>query len=1122
MSLRRMMTLGLVNYVRGLINAMRVRIKTLHGFYEGDTCLENSLNEVNKINLLTDASLVITPNGYNEGILHTIKGNPITSEPYNLATYTESSTNWSVAQASFSSTATTNPFSATTTVPILTETTATNTHRANTPVFTVNSGRTYTASVYLKRGDGATAPGIMQLYINNGFDATHYANYNITGGTVTATNNCTGSITNIGSGWYRCAVTVTATSSISTGSLHIVFVNNNPTATRALSYAGLVTSNVLLFGTQIEESLSATTYQSIPFTQLLEEGYLEFVRTTTAYRTNSNGLVQEVPQQNLIPFSTDFFNWSNVNTSYISNNVIAPDGTRTADSSVATAASRRTQISSGSYYSLLPVTNYVFSIYAKAGDTATEIRIGNEASFLATVGRFDLINGTIVSTSNCTATIENVGDGWYRCAIYLTNISLNNVMFIHNGTTNTIGLHVWGALVTTGSTLTDFYQTISRINTIRLDYEESSCPDLLMESSSTNLIVRSEEFDNASWIKSGITVSANTEMSPNSFTSGDTLTASVNNAYITQNGSVVSVNVGRIFSVYLKRKTGTGVVTIENGRNITTANTNTSTWTRVNVQGTVLTSTYSAVSGTYTVTTSENHNLNNGDNVRFAVTSGAGVTTNGVLANVVSPNVFTFVNGTATSVGSANLYANFGRIKLSTSGDEVYAWGAQLESVASTTLNGYYLPSSYIPTITAIGTRASDIAAIYKIRNNNILTNAFSLFFEVKKVGGGTNADYFIGLSDTPFSVGANSIYFSGLPLQASKRDNNVVTQILTTTTYQPDGTTYFKGLLTNNNGVIEIWVDGSKLISNTFVNYTGLTLVNIVGTSVGVGFSRFKEILGWNRVINRDEIDLLFAYPYYNSGYSPVNNELQQIINRANYEGFILPSITTLGYCDSLITSMKSDGIWSVGDLYFNFAYNDTNLTNFARINWKNPYGNLYGIATLNGGLTYQTNGFKGNGSDAYIDTRFSPALATHNYVLNNAGRFFVVSVQNSASFTGGDGIIANSNNRITLNGGNAYVINAGNNGISTDATGTGLKGVMRYASNSILAINTSATTTGSTASTVLANSNQLILRSGAAFGDGAIANYYMGASLTNTQIQNFRTYYNTFLTNVGLTAFA
>jgi hypothetical protein len=30
------------------------------------------------------------------------------------------------------------------------------------------------------------------------------------------------------------------------------------------------------------------------------------------------------------------------------------------------------------------------------------------------------------------------------------------------------------------------------------------------------------------------------------------------------------------------------------------------------------------------------------------------------------------------------------------------------------------------------------------------------------------------------------------------------------------------------------------------------------------------------------------------------------------------------------------------------------------------------------------------------------------------------------------------------------------------------------------------------------------------------------MGASISNTQIDNFRTYYNTYLTNIGLTAFA
>ncbi len=72
---------------------------------------------------------------------------------------------------------------------------------------------------------------------------------------------------------------------------------------------------------------------------------------------------------------------------------------------------------------------------------------------------------------------------------------------------------------------------------------------------------------------------------------------------------------------------------------------------------------------------------------------------------------------------------------------------------------------------------------------------------------------------------------------------------------------------------------------------------------------------------------------------YSP---ELQAIIDRANLEGFTLPSETTLLIMDVLIQAMITDGYWAKRDLILNFAYNDDNCREFSMINWKNPSGSL------------------------------------------------------------------------------------------------------------------------------------------------------------------------------------
>jgi len=57
----------------------------------------------------------------------------------------------------------------------------------------------------------------------------------------------------------------------------------------------------------------------------------------------------------------------------------------------------------------------------------------------------------------------------------------------------------------------------------RIDYTGGGCGKLLLEPQRTNLVLRSEEFDNAYWNKTNATVSANTSTSPDGTTTADKL-----------------------------------------------------------------------------------------------------------------------------------------------------------------------------------------------------------------------------------------------------------------------------------------------------------------------------------------------------------------------------------------------------------------------------------------------------------------------------------------------------------------------------------------------------------------------------------------------------------------------
>ena len=182
------------------------------------------------------------------------------SEDLDNATY------WDVARTTIAGDTETDPKGGTNSF-LLSETVDNGTHFIFIPSGqrpSVGSGETWTNSIFVKKGNGANAPDIIQLLHGVDFGATSYANFDIsvgggTSGTVTASSGVTASIRYYGDGWYRISSTATSTTS-GDDNVIITFTNNNPTATRLPSYAGQTDANVFIWGAQLEESPIATSY----------------------------------------------------------------------------------------------------------------------------------------------------------------------------------------------------------------------------------------------------------------------------------------------------------------------------------------------------------------------------------------------------------------------------------------------------------------------------------------------------------------------------------------------------------------------------------------------------------------------------------------------------------------------------------------------------------------------------------------------------------------------------------------------------------------------------------------------------------------------------------------------
>lgn len=141
---------------------------------------------------------------------------------------------------------------------------------------------------------------------------------------------------------------------------------------------------------------------------------------------------------------TENLNDNSVWTPY--NSSLSGNTSETTDPLSGTSATKVTYAgAASSFYVDMPAATYsrVYSIYAKKGTYSTfSISIWYTTPNCS--AGFDLNSGIVTGTSNCTATIEPTGNGWYRCKVEF-NVTGTYRIINYVGNTSGDNLYLFGA-----------------------------------------------------------------------------------------------------------------------------------------------------------------------------------------------------------------------------------------------------------------------------------------------------------------------------------------------------------------------------------------------------------------------------------------------------------------------------------------------------------------------------------------------------------------------------------------------------------------------------------------------------------------------------------------------------
>ena len=398
---------------------------------------------------------------------------------------------------------------------------------------------------------------------------------------------------------------------------------------------------------------------------------ITFSRASTA--TFYDGKTTAKAEENLLKYSQEFDNLSVWNlqasagntATIVANSTAAPDGTLTADKVTFTGTTASDRIYQDISITSVNGVAVTGSIWIKA-DTPCTVNVTVERS-----GPVDTENFSASVTTTWTRFVINHSTTWSGTSALRLNI-------------NTISapgyIYIWGAQLEQRSSVTAYTPTttqpitnyIPALQTAaagvpRIDHDPltGECNGLLIEEQRTNLLTYSEQFDNAAWSKSNLSLSPNSVVAPDGALTADKLipTAATADHFLSTGNITTTIGSSYTLSFYAK-SAGHDIVLVSINGAFQYPRFNLSTGIATNDTGFVQASMASAGNGWW----------------RCSAT---------FVATFTAHIAFIYAN---TRLAAGDGYSG------------IYIWGAQLEAGA--------FPTSYIKTEASQVTRSADSASM--------------------------------------------------------------------------------------------------------------------------------------------------------------------------------------------------------------------------------------------------------------------------------------------------------------------------------------------------------------------------------------------------------------------------